>query len=153
MLFNAGIPDELAGIIIALNPILQVVSMIICGRIVDNPKISEKLMLAVGFVLSTLTLLCYAMGSSTGLIIYFIIGQISLGLAWGCIYTGAVKYIVNRAPNDRAFYMGIWITDLQIAKIISYQIFTFIWIIYSPALTLPFAMLIPLIGVVLVYWL
>ncbi|MHA1932503.1 MAG: MFS transporter, partial [Promethearchaeota archaeon] len=70
LLFTAGIPDELAGIIIALNPIMQVLAMVISGRIIDNSKISEKLMLAIGFVLSTLTLLCYAMGSSTGLIIY-----------------------------------------------------------------------------------
>ncbi len=153
LLKGAGISAELWGIIIALNPILQVIAMIINGRLVDNPKISEKMMLAVGFVLSALTLLCYGMGSATGLIIYFILGQISLGFAWGCIYTGAVKYIVNHAPMDRAFYMGIWITDLQVAKITSYLIFTFIWIIYSPALTLPFAMFIPLIGLVLVYWL
>ena len=153
LLTGAGISVELAGIVIALNPILQVVAMILSGRIVDNPKISEKMMLAVGFILSALTLLCYGMGSTTGLIIYFILGQISLGFAWGCIYTGAVKYIVNHAPLDRAFYMGIWITDLQIAKIISYQVFAFLWILYSPALTLPFAALIPLIGLFLVYWL
>ncbi len=153
LLDGAGIPGELWGIVIALNPILQVVAMVINGRIIDNPKISEKMMLAVGFVLSSLTLLCYGMGSATGLISYFILGQISLGFAWGCIYTGAVKYIINRAPMDRAFYMGIWITDLQVAKITSYIIFTFIWIIYSPTLTLPFAMFIPLIGLALVYWL
>ena len=153
LLLRAEIPVELWGIIIALNPILQAVAMVINGRLVDNPKISEKLLLAVGFVLSTLTLLCYGMGSATSLIIYFILGQISLGFAWGCIYTGAVKYIVNRAPMDRAFYMGIWIADLQVAKITSYLIFTFIWVIFSPPLTLPFAALIPLIGLVLVYWL
>jgi MFS family permease len=153
LLDGAGIPVELWGIIIALNPILQVVAMVITGRIVDNPKFSEKILLAVGFILSSLTLLCYGMGSATGLISYFILGQISLGFAWGCIYTGAVKYIINRAPMDRAFYLGIWITDLQVAKITSYLIFTFIWVIYSPALTLPFAMFIPLVGLVLVYWL
>lgn len=154
LLFTAGIPDELAGIVIALNPILQIVAMVINGRLIDNPKISEKLMLAVGFTLSTLALLCYGIGSSTGLIFYFILGQISLGFSWGCIYTGAVKYIVNHAPNDRAFYTGIWITNLQIAKITAYQIFTFIWIsLLTPAMTLPFATIIPLIGLILVYWL
>ena len=153
LLDGAGIPVELWGIVIALNPILQVVAMVITGRIVDNPKFSEKILLAVGFILSSLTLLFYGIGSATSLISYFIFGQISLGFAWGCIYTGAVKYIINRAPLDRAFYMGIWITDLQIAKITSYLIFTFIWIIYTPAFTLPFAIFIPLIGLVLVYWL
>lgn len=154
ILTDAGIPIGLAGVVIALNPIFQVVAMVINGRIVDNSKISEKIMLVVGFILSALTLFCYAGGSATGNIILFILGQLCLGFAWGCIYTGAVKYIVNRAPNDRAFYMGIWITDLQIAKIISFQIFTFIWInLFTPAMTLPFAALIPLIGLVLVYWL
>ncbi len=153
ILTDAGISIGLIGVVIALNPILQVLAMVIMGRIVDNPKVSEKLMLAVGFSLSALTLLCYAGGSATGLLIYFIIGQICLGFGWGCIYTGAVKYIINRAPMDRAFYMGIWITDLQVAKIISYQVFAFIWIIYSPTLVLPFAALIPLIGLLLVFWL
>jgi MFS family permease len=154
LLTDAGIPIGLAGVVIALNPILQAIAMVINGRIIDNPKISEKIMLAVGFILSSLTLLCYAGGLATANIMLFILGQICLGFAWGCIYTGAVKYIVNRAPKDRAFYMGIWITDLQLAKIISYQIFTFIWInLFTPAMTLPFAALIPLIGLFLVYWL
>jgi len=123
------------------------------GRVVDNPKISEKLMLAVGFSLSALTLTCYAGGSATGNITFFIIAQLFLGFGWGCIYTGAVKYIVNRAPLDRAFYMGIWITDLQVAKISSYLVFAFLWFIFSPTLVLPYAAIIPLIGVVLTYWL
>jgi len=153
ILTDAGIPIGLAGIVIAFNPIFQVVAMIVNGRIIDNPKISEKLMLAIGFILSSLTLLCYTLGSTTGSIYYFILGQICLGFAWGSIYTGALKYIVNRAPMDRALYMGIWITNLQVAKIIAYQVFAFLWIIFSPAAVLPFAALIPLIGVILVYWL
>jgi len=133
ILTDSGIPIGLAGVVIALNPIFQVVAMVINGRIIDNPKISEKILLAVGFILST---------------------QLCLGFAWGCIYTGAAKYIVNRAPMDRAFYMGIWITDLQIAKIISFQVFAFLWIVVfndSAALSLPFAAIFPLIGLVLVY--
>ncbi|MFW9880448.1 MAG: MFS transporter [Candidatus Thorarchaeota archaeon] len=153
ILIDAGIPIGLAGVVIALNPILQVLAMVIMGRAVDNPKISEKIMLAVGFILSSLTLLCYAVGSAIGNIPFFILGQICLGFGWGCIYTGAVKYIINRAPLDRAFYMGIWITDLQVAKIISYQVFAFLWLIFSPTLVLPYAALIPLIGVVLAFWL
>jgi MFS family permease len=156
LLTGAGIPIGLAGVVIALNPMLQVVAMVINGRIIDNPNISEKILLAFGFILSALTLFCYTGGSATGNIFLFILGQICLGFGWGCIYTGAVKYIVNRAPRDRAFYMGIWITDLQIAKIISYQVFAFLWIIFfnnSPALSLPYAAIFPLIGLVLVYWL
>ncbi len=156
ILTDSGIPIGLAGVVIALNPIFQVVAMVINGRIIDNPKISEKILLAVGFILSALTLLCYAGGIATGNIILFILGQLCLGFAWGCIYTGAAKYIVNRAPMDRAFYMGIWITDLQIAKIISFQVFAFLWIVVfndSAALSLPFAAIFPLIGLVLVYWL
>ncbi|MHA2281835.1 MAG: MFS transporter [Promethearchaeota archaeon] len=156
ILKNADIPIGLAGFVIALNPILQVVAMVINGRIIDKPKISEKSMLAFGFILSALTLFCYSGGSATGNIFLFILGQICLGFAWGCIYTGAVKYIVNRAPLDRAFYMGIWITDLQIAKIISYNFFAFLWIVFFnniAELSLPFAAIGPLIGLVLVYWL
>ncbi|GAH16263.1 unnamed protein product, partial [marine sediment metagenome] len=106
LLTDAGIPIGLVGIVIAINPILQVVAMIVNGRMIDNPKISVKLMLAVGFILSSLTLLFYSLGSATGSIIYFILGQICLGFAWGSISTGALKYIVNRAPMDRALYMG-----------------------------------------------
>jgi len=153
LLTDAGIPIGLVGIVIAINPILQVLAMLVNGRIIDNPKISEKLMLAVGFILSSLTLLGYALGSATGSIFYFIIGQICLGFAWGSIYTGALKYIVNRAPMDRALYMGIWITNLQVAKIISYQVFAFLWIIFSPVAVLPYAVLIPLIAFILLYWL
>ena len=110
-------------------------------------------MLAVGFILSPLTLLCYAGGSATGNIFIFVLGQICLGFGWGCIYTGAVKYIINRAPMDRAFYMGVWMTDLQVAKIISYQVFAFLWFVFSPTLVLPYAAIFPLIGFVLVFWL
>ncbi|MFW9896989.1 MAG: MFS transporter [Candidatus Thorarchaeota archaeon] len=156
ILIGAGIPVGLAGVVIALNPILQVLAMVINGRIIDNPKVSEKYMLAVGFILSALTLFCYTGGVVTGSIVYFVLGQISLGFGWGCIYTGAMKYIVNRAPLDRAFYMGIWITDLQVAKIISYQVFAVLWIVIfnnSPELSLPYAAVFPLIGLLLTYWL
>jgi MFS family permease len=156
ILEDAGISIGLTGVVIALNPILQVLAMVIMGRLVDNPKVSERMMLAVGFVLSTLTLFSYAEGSMTGNITFFILGQFLLGFSWGCIYTGAVKYMVNQAPLDRAFYMGIWITDLQIAKIISYQVLSFLLFIFypiSPASLLIYAALIPLIGVILTFWL
>jgi MFS family permease len=150
---DTGFSTSTAGIIIALNPILQIIAMVINGRLVDNPKISEKIMMAIGFILSALTLLCYAGGLVTGNIFIFILGQILLGFGWSCIYTGAVKYIINRAPMDRAFYMGIWVTDIQVAKIISYQVFAFLWILFSYTLTLPLAAIFPLIGFILVYWL
>jgi len=153
ILTDAGIPIDQIGFIIALNPILQVIAMIVNGKLIDNPKISEKLMLAFGFVLSSLTLLFYSIGSATGSIYSFILGQICLGFAWGAIYTGALKYIVNRAPMDRALYQGIWITNLQVAKILAYQVFAFLWIIFSPVAVLPYAVLIPLIGLILAYWL
>ena len=153
LLTDAEISIGLVGVVIALNPIIQIIAMFFNGRMIDNPKISEKLMLAIGFVLSSLTLLCYLGGSATGVIFYFIFGQICLGFSWGCIYTGALKYIVNRAPMDRALYMGIWITNLQVAKIIAYQVFAFLWIIFSPVAVLPYAVLIPLIGFIIVYWL
>ncbi|MHA2008837.1 MAG: MFS transporter [Promethearchaeota archaeon] len=153
ILKDAGISVGVTGIIIALNPIFQIIAMIVGGRIVDYPRISERLMIAVGFVLSSLTLLCYAFGSFTGSILVFILGQVCLGFAWGCIFTGGNKYIVNRAPMDRAFYTGIWMTNLQVAKIISYQVFAFLWLIFSPTMVLPYAALIPLIGLSLVFWL
>ncbi|MFX1479087.1 MAG: MFS transporter [Promethearchaeota archaeon] len=153
LLVTAGIPIELTGIIIALNPIFQAIAMIIIGKIIDKPRISERIMLAVGFGLSAFTLILYAVGMATGSITSFIIAQVSLGFSWGCIYTGAVKYIVNRAPRDRAFYMGIWMTDLQIAKIISYLAFTFLWVIATPAMVLPYAVIAPIIGIFLVLWL
>ena len=150
---DTGFSTSTAGLLIALNPIFQIIAMVINGRIIDNPKISEKIMLAIGFILSTLTLLCYAGGSATGNIFIFILGQILLGYGWSCIYTGAVKYIINHAPMDRAFYMGIWVTDLQVARIISYQVFAFLWFVFSPTLVLPYAAIMPLIGFVLVFWL
>ena len=153
ILIDAGISVELVGIVIAINPIFQVVAMIVNGRLIDNPKISERTMLGIGFILSSLTLLFYAGGVSTGNIILFILGQICLGFAWGCIYTGGLKYIVNRAPMDRAFYMGVWTGNLQVAKILSYQVFAFLWFIYSPVLVLPFAAIIPLLGLLLIFWL
>jgi len=153
ILIEAGVSVELAGIVIAINPIFQVVAMVINGRLIDKPKISERMMLVVGFGLSSLTLLFYAGGASTGNIILFILGQICLGLAWGCIYTGALKYIVNRAPMDRAYYMGIWMGNLQVAKILSYQVFAFLWIFYLPVFVLPFAALFPLLGLILIFWL
>lgn len=153
LLTDAGIPIAGAGLIIALNPFFQIIAMIVNGRIIDNPRISERLMLGTGFILSALTLFLYAGGSATGSIALFVIGQVCLGFSWGCVYTGGFKYIVNRAPKDRAFYMGIWITNLQVAKIISYQVFAFLWITLLPTTVLPFAAFIPLVGLLLVFWL
>jgi len=150
---EAGIPIAVIGVIIALNPLFQVFAMIVNGRLIDNPRISERMLLGLGFVLSTLTLFCYTGGFATDSIALFVIGQVCLGFSWGCVYTGGFKYIVNRAPQDRAFYMGIWITNLQIAKIISYQVFAFFWIFFSPVMVLPYAAFIPLIGLVIVFWL
>ncbi|MFX1344791.1 MAG: MFS transporter [Promethearchaeota archaeon] len=156
ILYDADISIGLTGVAIALNPILQILAMVIMGRLIDNPKISEKLMLAVGFTLSALTLFAYSGGSVTKNITFFILGQVCLGFSWGCIYTGALKYIMNRAPLDRAFYMGVWVTDLQVAKIIAYQILAFLLIILYPipaSSLLPYAALIPLIAVILTFWL
>lgn len=153
LLNTAGIPPGLAGIVIALNPIFQAIAMVIMGRLIDNPKISERVMLAVGFGLSALTLTLYAVGMVTGSIFTFVSAQVCLGFSWGCISTGAVKYIVNKAPRDRAFYMGIWMTDLQIAKISSYLAFTFLWLVFTPAMVLPYVVISPIIGIILVLWL
>ncbi|MFX1325673.1 MAG: MFS transporter, partial [Promethearchaeota archaeon] len=153
LLKTAEILPGLVGIVIALNPIFQAIAMVIMGRLIDKPKISERVMLAVGFGLSALTLTLYAVGMVTGSIFSFVSAQVSLGFSWGCISTGAIKYIVNRAPRDRAFYMGIWMTDLQIAKITSYLAFTFLWLIYTPAMVLPFVIIAPIIGIILVRWL
>lgn len=153
ILRDAGIPVGVTGIIIALNPIFQIIAMVVNGRIIDYPRISERMMIAVGLVLSSLTLLCYAIGSVTDSIFIFVLGQVFLGFAWGCIFTGGNKYIVNRAPMDRAFYTGIWMTNLQVAKITSYQVFAFLWLIFSPTMVLPYAALIPLIGLMFVFWL
>ncbi|MFW9825143.1 MAG: MFS transporter [Candidatus Thorarchaeota archaeon] len=153
LLKTAEIPPGLAGIVIALNPIFQAIAMVIMGRLIDNPKISERVMLAVGFGLSALTLTLYAVGMVTGSIFTFVSAQVCLGFSWGCISTGAVKYIVNKAPNDRAFYMGIWMTDLQIAKISSYLAFTFLWLVFTPAMVLPYVVISPIIGIILVLWL
>ncbi|MFW9784569.1 MAG: MFS transporter, partial [Candidatus Heimdallarchaeota archaeon] len=153
LLKTAEIPPGLAGIVIALNPIFQAIAMVIMGRLIDNPKISERIMLAVGFGLSALTLTLYAVGMLTGSIFTFVSAQVCLGFSWGCISTGAVKYIVNKAPNDRAFYMGIWMTDLQIAKISSYLAFTFLWLVFTPAMVLPYMVIAPIIGIILVLWL
>ena len=153
LLTDAGIPIAIVGVIIALNPLFQVFAMIVNGRFIDNPRISERLMLGTGFILSALTLFLYAGGSATGSIALFVIGQICLGFSWGCVYTGALKYIVNRAPQDRAFYMGIWITNLQVAKISSYIVFGSLWFIFSPTMVLPYAALIPLVGLIIVFWL
>lgn len=153
ILRDAGISVGVAGLIIALNPIFQIIAMVVGGRIVDYPRISERLMIALGLVLSSLTLFCYAIGSVTGSIFIFVLGQVCLGFAWGCIFTGSNKYIVNRAPMDRAFYTGIWMTNLQVAKIISYTVFAFLWLIFSPTMVLPYAALIPLIGLTLIFWL
>ena len=151
LLTDAGLPIALAGVIIALNPLFQVVAMIVNGRFIDNPRISERLMLGIGFILSTITLFLYTGGSATGSIALFVLGQVCLGFSWGCVYTGALKYIVNRAPQDRAFYMGIWITNLQVAKISSYLVFAFLCITFTPIGILPYVALIPLVGLVIVF--
>lgn len=156
ILTDAMVPDDLIGIIIAINPISQIIAMIVVGRIIDNPKITEKIILAIGYGLSSIVLMAYFGGVVTEMIGFFVVAQICLGVAWGFIFTGANKYIVNRAHKDRAQYLGKFTFTLQFSKILAYIGFGFfLWRIEGiiPQMFLPYLAIIPLIGIILVYWL
>ncbi|MHA1193598.1 MAG: MFS transporter [Promethearchaeota archaeon] len=151
ILLDAEINPLLIGIIVAINPLFQIFTMFVLGRLIDKAKITERLILSIGFSLTSISLILYMMGQLYSSALFFIIGQINLAFAWGCIQTGANKYIVNKVPRERAKFLGYFLTSMQVAKIISYLIFALLLAFFSYQLMFPFAALIPLIAAILVF--
>ncbi|MHA1731566.1 MAG: MFS transporter [Promethearchaeota archaeon] len=150
MLSDAGIPTGLAGLIVALNPIGQVLSMYTMGRLVDSPMVSEKAMIMGGFALTAITLLFFTAGVFTRSPAPFIAGQICLAFAWGCINTGGTKYIVNRTSVEtRARFLGYKDASLQGSKLLAYQFYAFLWLFFTYQQVLPYAFLFPLAALLL----
>ncbi|MHA1671922.1 MAG: MFS transporter [Promethearchaeota archaeon] len=153
ILLDAEIDPSIIGIIIAINPLCQILTMFLLGRLIDKSKVTERLILSTGFSLTSISLMLYMIGQFFSSPLIFILGQINLALAWGCIQTGANKYIINKAPRERAKYLGYFLTSMQVAKIISYLIFAGLLVFFSYQIMFPFAMLIPLIAAIIVFWL
>jgi MFS family permease len=151
ILFDAGIDPSLIGIIVAINPLVQVLAMVLMGRLIDKARITEKLMMAVGFFIAAITLICYMTGLIFSSLPIFIIGQIFIAFSWACIQTGSNKYIVNRVPRERAKYTGYFFTSMQIAKIIGLLLFSYLISYLSYQMILPFAAILPLIAAIIIF--
>ncbi|MHA1456366.1 MAG: MFS transporter [Promethearchaeota archaeon] len=151
ILLDAEIDPSIIGVIVAINPLFQILTMFLLGRLIDRAKVTVRLILATGFFLTSISLILYMIGQFFSSPLIFILGQINLAFAWGCIQTGTNKYIVNKAPRERAKYLGHFLTSMQVAKIISYLIFTVLLIFFSYQLMFPFAALIPLLAAILVF--
>ncbi|GAB4318958.1 MAG: MFS transporter [Promethearchaeota archaeon] len=154
ILADAGISPSVAGTIVALNPLGQVVGMVLVGRLVDHPRVSEKATMGVGYLLSAATLASYALGVSAKTAWPFVAGQLFLSFGYACIATGANKYISNRTtPVDRARHMGYRDAAFQGSKLVAYPAFAALWTTYAYAQVLPFAVAFPLAAAVLVVFL
>lgn len=144
---DAGIPPGFSGIIIALNPIGQIAAMHVMGRVIDKPRVSERHVIATGFALTAGTLTLYAIGARAGSPGAFVAAQLCLALAWGCIQTGSYAYVVNRAPEARAKYMGHRDAVLQSAKLSALQVYALVFLAVPYVAVLPFTVFFPLAAV------
>ncbi len=151
ILLDAGIDPSLIGIIVAINPLTQVLSMVLMGRLIDKAWITESLMMAIGFFLSGITLICYMTGFIYSSLLIFILGQVVLAFGWGCIQTGSSKYIINKAPDERAKYLGIFFTSMQLAKIGALLLFSYLIFFVSYQTILPFAAILPVIAALIIF--
>jgi len=90
-----GIPAGTMGIVNAVNPIIQILGMLLFGRLAD--RIGRKPIFSLGFGLSALVPVVYALSQSGWEIA---LGYMTLGIAFSSLYTGSAAYIGDRIPAE-----------------------------------------------------
>ncbi|MBD3185277.1 hypothetical protein GF325_00500 [Candidatus Bathyarchaeota archaeon] len=100
-----GVESGFAGIIISLNPVLQIVGMF-TGVILVG-KVKPLKLFAFGIFLSAIVISCYILGDSFQVPGLLATGQACLGFAWSFLIIGFEEYIIRNVDwNKRANYVG-----------------------------------------------
>ena len=116
-LASLGADEFSIALIQVLNP---VTSSFIMGRITD--KIDSKLMFNIGLLFSGLAFFAYLIAPNW----YFILpAQIILGISWGFIYVGVLRYAIESSDFDRSTVSG-WINSIQSISVIIGSAFSFV---------------------------
>ncbi|OAA29140.1 MFS transporter [Kosmotoga arenicorallina S304] len=91
-----GLSKSLAVVLTAINPLIQIFSHIYFGKLIG--RIKAKSSTVFGMLLTSLTTLLFALGSSwiTVAVAYF-----SLGIAFGAFINGASTFVVTHSPGER----------------------------------------------------
>ena len=91
-----GISTGSMGLLNALNPTMQIVAMLIFGRLAD--RIGRRRVFLLGFLLSTVVMVLYAVSrNAAGLAAAFS----TLGIAFPALYVGSTAYIGDRVPLEK----------------------------------------------------
>ena len=90
------IPTALMGILTGFNPALQIVAMLVFGRIAD--AVGRRRVFVLGFSLSVVVMLLFALSrSAVGIGLAFA----ALGCAFPALYIGSTAYIGDLVPLER----------------------------------------------------
>ena len=91
-----GISTGSMGLLNALNPTMQIVAMLIFGRLAD--RIGRRRVFLLGFLLSTVVMVLYAVSrNAAGLAAAFS----TLGFAFPALYIGSTAYIGDLVPLEK----------------------------------------------------
>ncbi len=91
-----GVPAGLMGAVSALNSGLQVLGMLIFGRLAD--RVGRRKIFTAGFFLSILVPLIFASSRGPG---GMALGFLTLGIAFSSLYIGSTAYIGDVIPLER----------------------------------------------------
>ncbi len=88
-LISLGADLFVLGILYAINPIVQTITMLLIPRL----SIDTKILIRTGLSLSLLTFTIYALSVKYTTVIP---AQLTLGIAWATLYVGSLLYLLNR---------------------------------------------------------
>lgn len=110
---ETGIATGMIGLLVALNPGMQTLFMILLGHIVD--KTGRKKIFLFGFVICAIVPFLLSLGT----FISFVIGLSLLGVGFSGVQTGAVAFIKDIAPKGKsAELLGLRRTAQGISAVI-----------------------------------
>ncbi|MHA1996663.1 MAG: MFS transporter [Promethearchaeota archaeon] len=104
VLDDMGLDSGLTGVIMSLNPVLQIAGMFL-GTIALKKGVKPLKLFSTGLLLSTVVVTCYTVGDLFSNPAIIMIGQMSLGFAWSFLIIGFEEYIIRNVDwNKRANY-------------------------------------------------
>lgn len=103
MIYQLNVSAGVSGFVSAVNPLIQIFSMIIFGRLVDI--IGRKTVFMIGTILSSIVPVLFALSNG---ILMLLLAFITLGVAFGAFLSGTTTFVSDVSPADmKAELMGL----------------------------------------------
>ena len=103
MIYQLNVSAGVSGFVSAANPLIQIFSMIIFGRLVDI--IGRKTVFIIGTILSSIVPILFALSNG---ILMLLLAFITLGVAFGAFLSGTTTFVNDVSPADmKAELMGL----------------------------------------------